>query len=695
MRGLTAALLLAGLAVGCTARETAAPPSQLQTPAPGVSDPRAAFGEAHRLFRHGDFEHALPMFTVLVTTYPALQDYHLYFVGVSAARLGRGAEAQAALSQLLRDYPQSVKAPAAELEFGKLLLDDRARADEARALLQNALSAPDSATARGARLALAELDERTGNVAAAYEGFMMVRRDAVGSALGRTAKQHVLALRGRYPELMPAGADRLDEARLLVTEQDYAAAEAAAAQILEHPQGVDPAEAARVRADALYGQGKTEAALVALREVGDRYPYSAAAPAALFRLASVLWNRDEDAAALGDFEALRRRYPGAPQAPEALYAVGRIHQQAGRDNLAINSFADLAQRYPRSKLSAEARWRIGWIHYLSHNWPAAAATFSQLATRTQGREHDEAAYWYARSLDRAGRPAAARPLYQELVAEDPSGYYSMWAQQRLRSPTVKVDADTAPVTARSAPVAAVPLQPATEPRIDGFHLQRSKELQAAGVYSLAREELAAIERTHRTDTATLRYLLQAFQAVDGYAAAVRLARELHDGAGLSPQERDQFLYPLAFWTTVRRQAEAQGIDPLLVLAVMRQESLFDPEARSAADARGLMQLLPGTARRVAGASSSAVDASDLNTPEVNIRLGTQYLRMLLDQFHDEPLKAVAAYNGGENAVEKWERQSADLEPDEFVESITFRETRDYVKRVVANYQMYQHLYGAP
>ena len=128
------------------------------------------------------------------------------------------------------------------------------------------------------------------------------------------------------------------------------------------------------------------------------------------------------------------------------------------------------------------------------------------------------------------------------------------------------------------------------------------------------------------------------------------------------------------------------------MAIMRQESLFDADARSAADARGLMQLLPATARRLGSAGN---DAGDLNTPEVSIQLGTQYLRVLLEHFGGQPLKAVAAYNAGESAVERWERQFADLEPDEFVESITFRETRDYVKKVMANYQKYEQLYANP
>ena len=654
-----------------------------------IGDPHTAFAEAYILFQRGDFEHALPLFTALAASYPPLADYELYYAGIAHIRLTRGAQAEEVLTRLLRDYPQSVLAPRAQLELGQLLARS-GRLEGARGLLQQALAAPDSATALEARLALADLDASSGDAAAAYAGFMTVRRRAGGSALGRTAKQRLLALRAQHLELVPAGADRLDEARLLVSERDYAAAESMATDMIEHPVGMEVANAMRVRADALYGEGKIEAALAALREVADDYPESSAAPAASFRLASILWNRDQDAAALPAFAELSRRYAAEPQAAEALYAIGRIHQQAGRDALAIDAFAELARRYSQSPLAVEARWRIGWIHYLAGDGRHAVAVFSQLAARTQGRERAAATDWHARALEREGRPAAARAVYQSLLDEEPSDYYSMWARQRLGAALLDVGSPVGAIGTRLAPVEPVAAGPA--PPADTFHIPRAGELQAAGLDELARHELAAAERAHRDDPDTVRYLVRAYPGVGGYAAAVRLVRQLDARAGLSESERERVLYPLAFWADVRREAESQAVDPLLVLAVMRQESLFDPEARSVANARGLMQLLPATAQRLDSVSPDPLADGALTRPERNIQLGVRYLRGLLDHFQGDTLKALAAYNAGESAVEKWQRQFAGLEPDEFVECITFRETRDYVKRVVANVQKYRELY---
>jgi soluble lytic murein transglycosylase len=154
-----------------------------------------------------------------------------------------------------------------------------------------------------------------------------------------------------------------------------------------------------------------------------------------------------------------------------------------------------------------------------------------------------------------------------------------------------------------------------------------------------------------------------------------------------------YLYPLGYWDAVLPAARAQGIDPLFVLAVIRQESLFDPEAESAAGARGLMQLMPATARRIAAEGGPPITRGALEEPATNVSLGVRLLARLLAHYEGSKVKALAAYNGGEDAVAKWERRYAGREPDEFVELISYRETRDYVKAVIQHYEIYRQLYA--
>jgi soluble lytic murein transglycosylase len=692
-----AAMFLLIAACGASAPDRAPVSAQTQTPLGTLADKRVAFARAYDAFRFGEQQRALPVFLALAAAYPQLADHALYFAGTIAMHYGDDAGATAAFTSLLREYPESVQAPAAALGLGKLLLRSEHLA-EARPLLQRALTAPDKATAEAARLALAEADERQGNADLAYAGYMEVRRAMVGSAVARTAKQHVLTLRAQHAELVPAGPDLLDEAHLLLAEHDYAAAYRSAQELLQRPE-IDRAEALRVEADALYGRGDVTAALTALRTLADRYPSSPAAPAALFRLASVLWNRDRDDAALDAFEQFERRYPSNSDAAEALYAIGRIHESAGRSHAALSSFSALARRYPQSRVADEARWRIGWILYRARQWPAAVDAFARVATETKSpRSRNQATYWQARAQQRTGNDEKARQLYHDLIDRDPADYYAMWAERRMGLSSGALSPwQTPPMATLVAHADAGSDLPALQPAtaVDVFHFSRWGELKAAGVYRLAREELAAIEHAHRNDAATLRALLRANEEVDGFAAAQRLVRRLGDDLGLAESERQRLLYPLAFWRIVSRETRNNSLDPFLIEAVMRQESLFDPEARSSANAFGLMQLLPETATKLAAADKRTLGPLALFEADLNIDLGTRYLNRLLARFDGDLLKALAAYNGGEAAVDKWQRRFADLEPDEFVESISYRETRDYVKRVVTNYRTYQQLYAEP
>jgi soluble lytic murein transglycosylase len=239
------------------------------------------------------------------------------------------------------------------------------------------------------------------------------------------------------------------------------------------------------------------------------------------------------------------------------------------------------------------------------------------------------------------------------------------------------------------------VEPAAPASVPVFHLERWRELRGARLNELARDELAAIDRQSAGDEAMVGFLIEAYQAADGFKRARDLASGAGRRSGLSSTARQRLLYPLGFWDLVDEESRQRQLDPLWVVSIMRQESMFDPEARSPADARGLMQLLPSTATRLAEEIRlEPAGEIDLTQPRLNIHLGTAYLRALVDRFDGEVLKAVAAYNGGAAAVERWQRQFEGLDVDEFVESITYRETRDYVKRVAGNYRVYRDLYVA-
>ncbi|HVN83971.1 MAG TPA: transglycosylase SLT domain-containing protein [Candidatus Binatia bacterium] len=669
--------LLVGLATATTLAACTRPlaPPQFPTAGPSPADRRAEFSAALRSLKSGDCRDAAGRFETLLRTYPGLTDYHLYYRGMALQRCGRDAEAAAALQRVVDQFQESVHRDSAALDLGRLQIK-LAEPAAARVSLGIAAAARDHATAHQAEMELAHLDLADHDVARAANRFQAVRRAAPRTQIGTDARTELDRLRAAHPELAPTGTLLVDEVRLLLSEGDATAAEALARRLLEATDAAERTTLLHLHASALQSLGRIDEAIEDLRAAARREVGETAA-ATHFRVASILWNRDRDDEALAAFVEFRRRFARAENANEALYAIGRIHEKAGRAEAAIAAYRQLAA-VARDRLGREAQWRIGWIHYQHGRYAVAAQDFAALAGCRNADDCADGRYWQARALEHTGDVARAHALYQRLAHEAPASYYAMVAERRLG-------------TLATTPVAIQPPAPPPVPPAHGdFHLERAMELTGAGMSPLARDELAAYERDHADDRTALRQLLQWYRAVDGDGAAIRLIRRLGDDAGLAAAERERVLYPLGFWPLVSDAAAHASLDPLLVAAVIRQESLYDPNAHSPADAFGLMQVLPSTARRVAGAP---VTVDELRDPQRNVALGTGYLAQLIRQFDGDRIKAIAAYNGGEAAVEKWQRRSPGLDSDEFVEAISYRETREYVKRVIGGYRRYRQLYA--
>jgi soluble lytic murein transglycosylase len=398
---------------------------------------------------------------------------------------------------------------------------------------------------------------------------------------------------------------------------------------------------------------------------------------ALGQAARWRWNMDDDAAALRLYREVIRRFPGSRESPEALYAIARIHQETGDYAAALEAYDALGSRYPSSSIAADARWRAGWVQYLSGDHAAAAESFARLAPAASRDQRIAAEYWEARALEPIDR-AAANAKLAHVAEQHPTTFYGALAATRLG------------ITPQRAERPRDPDRPLFPDSLDGPHATRARAYGSLGLHQLARRELDALAPSVSTDV-----LQQAYAAVEAPGPALRLAR-----VSLRGGDQRRFLYPLGYWEVVRPMSEARGLDPLLVAALIRQESLFVPDAISPVDARGLMQLMPSTARDLALAAGKPIpDSTALQRVRTNVDLGTSLLRRLLDRYDGSRVKALAAYNAGEDAVAKWERRYGGRPEDEFVELISYRETRNYVKAVLTHYEIYRQVYasadGAP
>ncbi|MBI3247292.1 MAG: transglycosylase SLT domain-containing protein [Deltaproteobacteria bacterium] len=664
-----------------TAEETSSELEPLELAGEMPTQPREIFRQGYRLYHAKKYSAARPLLQRAVDNYPVLADYSLYYLATLQREDGQTAEAKQLFQRLLSEHPDSIWSGHATLELAKLAAAERSWEQAAQYAKQTRETKNTPATIRQeALLVLARAQEGQSRVGEAYNLYQELRRSTPRSATGQAAKEHVERLRSQFPEQFALTDDHayLDELRLLHKEGENADVDALARRFqAQFPSSPLRSEVLMLLAGIYKQQGRVNEAVAAWKEIAEISSGSALAPVALFNWATLLWNKDRDEEAKLVFERLAQQFSRHEKAAEAWYAIGRIWQERNDESRAATAYDRLAALFPEAALAREGRWRQGWMAYRRGDFSQAKQKFGALAKSASSTPEGESAfYWQARAQERLGDTEKATTQFREFLRRYPDGYYASLVERRLNltPPPLK------PGPERTGTAPSFP------PQLDR-HYRRSQELVFLGLPALAKRELDVVRDGVPRDTAGSLFLLSEYSRMNGHAAALRFAQELAKGGG----SWLRYLYPQAYWSKIGPQARTKGIDPYLVLALMRQESLFDPEAVSPAHAYGLMQLLPKTAARVT--YTPAVAPSALTDPEFNIAAGTSYLHQLLTMYNGNATMAIAAYNAGEGAVDKWRARYVDVAPDEFVESISYRETRNYVKLVMRNYRMYRRLYG--
>lgn len=612
---------------------------------------------------------------------------HLRLIVADAhARRGDLAAARAAAVAVADGRAQSRLAPRALLMAATLAM--RAGDDAgAQGLIVRLLDAyPDARETPPALYLLGQTAEARGqrdNAAHAYRQ-LMVLAPTTGWADGAADRLDALAAAGAAVPALTL-AQRMDRAERLLRGGVPKAAAEEAERIADEAR--DPSllvRALRVVADGAQRLGRYEAAAKALALAAPRVP---ADQRNMLRLeeARLLLRAGKRERAL---EILGRVAAGGaePDAAEALWMQGRALEDNQRAAEAAAVYRALAKRYPRREVAGAALWRLGWNAYLSGKTAEAADLWTRL-DRTGNRAWKlPALYWRARATEEARGRQAAAPLYAEVVREAPRSYYGVLALRRVE--TAGGTTRRAPVTLPANPVDAVANDP-------GF--ARVDLLRRLGLVEDALEELADVVEQATGDTVRLYGFSGAYVRDERYHMALRIFRRHFALLAASddpaiPEAFWQMLYPFGWREDVTAAAQRSGLDPFLVAAVVREESSYYPRALSRTGARGLMQLMPATARPMAEHRGLAFAGGELlDDPRTNIEIGSAFLAGLLREFKD-PRLAVAAYNAGPGRVRQWwqARRTSDLEA--FVEQIPFDETRLYVKRVMLSWEEYRRVY---
>lgn len=644
------------------------------------------FLSGYHAFQKKDWDTAIGAFSRTLLRRTILADYAQHFLGVAQARSGLSERAKSTFERLLREHPNSVWHSDAATELAELAFV-RERYAETLDFARQARDAPltgETVRHRSALL-MAQAHERRGNLRAAYRGYQTLRATAHGTQIGRAAKIRSRHLQTQRPDDFGTTTpqDVYDEARLLRDERDLAAAAALAERFrTDFIESRLRPEALLLLADIYTSQGRSDATVQEWERVVEEYPGTPYAADALHRWGRALWNRDADSDALVVFTRLTAEYPRHDLAANARHAVGRIAEAKRRYAEAAAAYRVVIRDFQDTPQAREAHWRLGWLAYTHGNYQDARRTFREMARATTGRvptsETARALYWQARVNERIGRQETAAALYARLLRRYPHDYYALWAEQRL---------DVAPPVLPFEHLSAS--APPSPTGIQAARYRRCQTLEALGLWDLARRELDAMRHVAPETRRWKEFFITTYHRLNNHTAAFRLTR----ASELSSAIQHSYVYPRAYWDLINGPAGQRGVDGYLVVALIRQESLFDPVAVSHANALGLMQLLPRTAARFTDAPLD--DERTLFEPVLNIRLGTRYLGSLLERYDGSLPLALAAYNAGEAAADKWLAQTGHLEADEFIETITYRETRAYVKLVLRNYRTYLRLYTKP
>ncbi|HZO83316.1 MAG TPA: transglycosylase SLT domain-containing protein [Candidatus Binataceae bacterium] len=648
-------------------------------------DPEKAFVEGYRAYRGHDYLKAIERMTLAASKVPTLADYALYYLGAAQRDSGDKQAAAITFGRLRDSYPQSVFAADAALEYARIELDLGHFAAARQAAAALVARNPGAGVEQQARMVEAQATLAAGDAGAAYVQLQALREKFPRGAVDAAARALAYSIIASHPVIVNTHSFdyHRGEAALLLREGQAAMAlkQIQAALRLE-PTAPVRAELTWMEAHALRARPEHEAQ--ALRAYLKLAPGGPRAAQALYRLGHLEWRRGDTEAARTMFSRLARSFPGSTLAPDAMFDIGRTREDDGDWDLARAAYLRLARIYPHSSSAAEGRFRAPFALYMSGRFAEAAAEFAAMRPHAESAaDRDMFSYWHARALERAGRADEARQIYARLAQGAATNYYPALAARRLAAapapPTVPDQADPA---ALEVPQSFGPAQ---------FHLGRLATLRRLGLIELEPPELRALAAQGLGDPRVRLFVLLEFQRTGAWYDAIETATRLEKYGGLDPALGERLRYPRAYWGLIAPAAERASLDPCLVLALVRQESLFNPQARSVSDARGLMQLMAATAARV-GPSAGVVPASlDLYDPALSVRIGTTYLKDLFEMFGGDPFRAVAAYNAGEHAVQGWNAKFPG-DDDQWVENIGYRETREYVKKVIGGLREYQILY---
>jgi soluble lytic murein transglycosylase len=415
----------------------------------------------------------------------------------------------------------------------------------------------------------------------------------------------------------------------------------------------------------------------------------------MYVVAQIARSANKEPEMLAGTEAIVAKYPQSKWSEESLMLVGNYYWVQLNRHEAIKYYQRIVDNFPSGKYAFFCEWRTAWIAYLDRQPYADDRLTAFLRKYPTSADAPDALYWLGRNAERSGNPGHARAYFKADVDRFPQTYFAHAAAARLDK--LGAGDQDAPDFLSSIPPAPA-LRPVDEPIPDAA---KDRWVRAQALRIIAFDASAELElKAGFFATGSTRMLLEAAQCAfdQGHFATGmsygRLIVPNFDSRKISdvPPNVWKTLYPLPYEASLRREAQRNDFDPMLAAGLIRQESTFQADIVSHANAVGLMQVLPKTGKLLAKQLKVRYTKAKLFDPEYNLELGMLYISGLL-KLTGEPEYALAAFNAGEDRIAAWRAERNYEEIAELVESIPFTETRDYVQIVMRNADVYRQIYG--
>ncbi len=504
-----------------------------------------------------------------------------------------------------------------------------------------------------------------------------------------------LALGKDFPS--PPAAQQLERAEKWLAVKSYAKARAEYVALADRLTLPEQATARVGVGVSDYLAGETAAAMRYLKALHiDRSETDAQR---LYYIEEAARKQGDDTQAMDSVKELGEHYPKSVWRLKALVSAGNSYVATNDRERYEPLFKAAYETFPADSSTAYCHWKVTWDAYLGDKPERVSLLRDQVEQYPDDSRAATALYFLGRLAEMDGKPAEAHAYYDRLTAQFPHYFYAVLGRERTRDKVAAAIAD-ADVKTWLDDVDWPEHRDlsSTEPN-DGtkLRIERSRLLRQAGLPDVADAEMK-FGMASETEQPQL-LALELAQSAESPFRALRIMKSVSGDYLALPLENApirfwQMLFPLPYKDEVFESARARGVDPFFVAALIRQESEFNPGAKSRANALGLMQLEPATGRMVGRQQGMrVVPTSLLFDPGVSIRLGTQYLRGQLDSWDGDWYRTLAAYNAGPGRVHQWLNWANYRDPVEFVESIPFTETRDYVEAVLRNADMYRELYS--